>query len=56
MWEPRCFTTLWVSTACYRDIFMFLREGRILRVFGYTMLKRIIIAKREEVTGGLKIV
>jgi hypothetical protein len=19
MWEPRCLTTLWASTACYRD-------------------------------------
>jgi hypothetical protein len=19
MWEPQCFTTLWASTACYRD-------------------------------------
>jgi hypothetical protein len=24
MWEPRCFTNLWVSTACYRDSFTFL--------------------------------
>jgi hypothetical protein len=24
MWEPRRLTTLWVSTACYRDSFIFL--------------------------------
>jgi hypothetical protein len=24
MWEPRCLTTLWTSTACYRDSFAFL--------------------------------
>jgi hypothetical protein len=24
MWEPRRLTTLWGSTACYRDIFIFL--------------------------------
>jgi hypothetical protein len=24
MWEPRCLTTLWASTACYRDSFAFL--------------------------------
>jgi hypothetical protein len=24
MWEPRCLTTLWVSTACYRDSFTFI--------------------------------
>jgi hypothetical protein len=24
MWEPRYITTLWASTACYRDIFTFL--------------------------------
>jgi hypothetical protein len=23
MWEPWCLTTLWASTACYRDIFTF---------------------------------
>jgi hypothetical protein len=23
MWEPRCLTTLWASTACYRDSFTF---------------------------------
>jgi hypothetical protein len=23
MWEPRRLTTLWVSTACYRDSFTF---------------------------------
>jgi hypothetical protein len=23
MWEPRCLTTLWDSTACYRDSFTF---------------------------------
>jgi hypothetical protein len=23
MWEPRCFTTLWVSGVCYRDCFTF---------------------------------
>jgi hypothetical protein len=24
MWEPRCLTTLWASTACYRESFTFL--------------------------------
>jgi hypothetical protein len=24
MWEPRSLTTLWASTACYRDSFTFL--------------------------------
>jgi hypothetical protein len=23
MWEPRRLTTLWASTACYRDTFLF---------------------------------
>jgi hypothetical protein len=23
MWEPRCLTTLYASTACYRDSFIF---------------------------------
>jgi hypothetical protein len=25
MWEPLCLTTLWASTACYKDSFTFLR-------------------------------
>jgi hypothetical protein len=32
MWEPRCLTTLWASTACYKESFTFYlspkREGR----------------------------
>jgi hypothetical protein len=30
MWEPRRLTTLWTSTACYRDSFtFFLGKGRV---------------------------
>jgi hypothetical protein len=27
MWEPRRLTTLWVSTACYRESFTFVRSS-----------------------------
>jgi hypothetical protein len=27
MWKPRHLTTLWVSTACYRDSFTFMRRA-----------------------------
>jgi hypothetical protein len=27
MWEPRRLTTLWASTACYRDSFTFYSKG-----------------------------
>jgi hypothetical protein len=30
MWEPRILTTLWVSTACYRDSFTFLPRGILI--------------------------
>jgi hypothetical protein len=33
MWEPRCLTTLWASTACYRDSFTFLFVLRPLASF-----------------------
>jgi hypothetical protein len=29
MWEPRRLTTLWTSTACYRDRLTFFRKGNI---------------------------
>jgi hypothetical protein len=34
MWEPRCLTTVWASTACYRDSFFFytLMAGRVRNV------------------------
>jgi hypothetical protein len=33
MWKPRRLTTLWVSTACYRDSFTFFMEGEDSDVF-----------------------
>jgi hypothetical protein len=33
MWEPRRLTTLWASTACYRDSFTFLPIARNLKPF-----------------------
>jgi hypothetical protein len=27
MWKPRCLTTLWASTACYRDSFTFIMDN-----------------------------
>jgi hypothetical protein len=33
MWKPRCLTTLWDSTACYRDSFTFAISGRNKKVF-----------------------
>jgi hypothetical protein len=34
MWEPRRLTSLWASTACYRDSFTF-TMGKIVIVFGF---------------------
>jgi hypothetical protein len=33
MWEPRRLTTLWASTACYRDGFTFIYNQSFLSVF-----------------------
>jgi hypothetical protein len=32
MWEPRRLTTLWASTACYRDSFTFIFTSLIIKV------------------------
>jgi hypothetical protein len=38
MWEPRRLTTLWASTACYRDSFTYLLHGIFLQIF-YEILR-----------------
>jgi hypothetical protein len=58
MWKPRRLTTVWASTACYRDSFaltykmMMFREEHRLRVFENRVLRRIFGPKRDEMTGG----
>jgi hypothetical protein len=37
MWEPRRFTTLWASTACYRDSFTFTMDNIIFFFFNFTL-------------------
>jgi hypothetical protein len=46
MWEPQHLTTLWASTACYRDTFTFL-------LFTFTYLNALLV-KRKETLSKLK--
>jgi hypothetical protein len=47
MWEPRRLTTLWASTACYRDSFTFLR-AKVIRHFSFFNIKPQLFAQREH--------
>jgi hypothetical protein len=38
MWEPRRLTTLWASTACYRDSFTFFRTFHASTLTRYSVL------------------
>jgi hypothetical protein len=57
MWEPRRLTTLWASTACYRDSFtssftrllsQTIRDEHRVRAPENRALRRIIRPEREE--------
>jgi hypothetical protein len=50
MWEPRCLTTLWASTSCYRDRFTIFKNilPSIVRIVKFMTL---LGPKRQEVEG-----
>jgi hypothetical protein len=50
MWEPRCLTTVWASTACYRDSFTFYIRACILLSMWEAQGQRIAVGFliREE--------
>jgi hypothetical protein len=44
MWDPRCLTTLWVSTTCYRDSFTLLYLHKVTTSLKLTWLPQLCSA------------
>jgi hypothetical protein len=51
MWEPRHLTTLWTSTACYRDSFTFYTVYIELRDPGDEIYDSTLLLLYEDVYG-----
>jgi hypothetical protein len=50
MWEPRCLTTLWASTACYRDSFTIFQVCSKTPSIGQQHIARSVIILQQIAT------
>jgi hypothetical protein len=48
MWEPRRLTTLWVSTACYRDSFTLFNTVLLVYLFGICCADGYVMMPRQN--------